>query len=75
MFFATPVSLWSNITCFSEDNYIVVSVQMAYLKLCPLGEEVLEQYQHVRGHCGHVGSIAIWTVGVAKASAHRIVYK
>lgn len=75
MFFATPVSLWSNITCFSEDYYIVVSVQLAYLKLSPLGEEVLEQYQHVRGHRGHIGSIAIWPLSVAKASAHRVVYK
>lgn len=56
-------------------SYTVVSIQLAYLKLGPLSEEMLEQYQHVRGHSGHIGSIAVGAVGVAKASAHRVVYK
>lgn len=48
---------------------------MAYLELSLLCEEVSEQHQHVGGHRGHIGSIAVRPVTVAKASAHRVVHK
>lgn len=46
-----------------------------YLELGPLAEEVFEQHQHVWGHRGHIGGVAIRPLSVAEASAHGIVYK
>ena len=50
-------------------------IPLAYLELGLLSEEVFEQDQHVGGHRGHVGGVAVWPVSVAKAGAHRVVHK
>lgn len=47
----------------------------AHLELGPLCKEASEQHQHVGGHRGHIGSIAIWPVSVAEASAHGVVHE
>lgn len=50
-------------------------IQLTHLELRLVCEEVFEEHQHVRGHHGNVGRIAVWSVGVAEAGAHRIVHK
>lgn len=53
----------------------VMKVLPAHLKLRPLWKEVAEQHQHVRGHRGHVGGVAVGSLCVAETGAHRVVHK
>ena len=51
------------------------SVLVTDLEVGSLGEEVLQQHQHVRGHRGYVGGEGVGPVCVAEARPHRVIHK